>query len=316
MEFRNDPLYKLATGKSIVNNKLEEDSIGKQVDNIFNKRMDPKNKDYTKFRKKMNGKSPEEIKKAIEFDLRKQMAVANGASEEEASEIAKKETERQIRKRGMASELNNAQAANKDAKQRQKDQVKKLDQQKQDQEEQEREILSQTSEGEDTNTEEQLNQFRDEANKANEKAEQEIADTQAEIDRNNDTIERKKNALNSDLNASENQKAEKTEPAETSNEPNPDDELEVEVENNKPTDTPSNDAATQPEAKKGSVQSVLQKITNLQDYNGFQNIVRELINEMKSSIADYSIKNQPTQPEQPAQETQEAPAQETPEQKE
>ena len=151
------------------------------------------------------------------------------------------------------------------------------------------------------------------------KAEKEIADTQAEIDQNNDTIERKKNALNSEINASENQKkentnSEETKPEETSKEPNPTDEVEGELENNNPTDAPSNDTPTQPEAKKGSIQSVLQKITNLQEYNDFQGIVRELINEMKSSIVDYKVKNQSTQSNQSTQTnppTQEAPAQET-----
>jgi hypothetical protein len=91
------------------------------------------------------------------------------------------------------------------------------------------------------------------------------------------------------------------------------DELEIELENNKPTDEPSNDAPTQPEVKKGSIQSVLQKITNLQNYNDFQGIVKELINEMKSSIVDYKVKNQSTQVNQSTQTNQSVPETQTPE---
>ena len=300
MEFRNDPLYKLAKGEKII-----EDGTEKQI----NKRW----KQWLKDHPNASDADKEQAKGEFEYQLR--LAKNNG-------DVQK--TEKEVELRHKASDLGQDRAQAKKNVANDEEKHKKATDNVADKvknrKEAEKEYNKSVEDEEADEFQEYKQGVKDHAEKEESEAKEQAALAKQGLQASQDQLHSTDQALK-DVQAElhspdEEAKPEEAKPEETSNGPNPTDEIELdakELDNDKPTDNkPAEDPKPQSNAPAGSIESVIQQISNLKNYEGFEKIVNKLMDEMKVCVSKYELgseeptqdntQNPPTDNAQPTQE--------------
>ena len=299
MEFRNDPLYKLAKGEKII-----EDGTEKQI----NKRW----KQWLKDHPNASDADKEQAKGEFEYQLR--LAKNNG-------DVQK--TEKEVELRHKASDLGQDRAQAKrnvaNDEEKHKKATDNVADKVKNRKEAEKEYNKSVEDEEADEFQEYKQDVKDHAEKEESEAKEQAALAKQGLQASQDQLHSTDQALK-DVQAELHSPDEETKPEETSNGPNPTDEIELdakELDNDKPTDDkPAEDPKPQSNAQAGSIESVIQQIANLKSYEGFEKIVNKLMDEMKVCVSKYELgseendqtntqnnsQNQPTDNTQPTQE--------------
>ena len=295
MEFRNDPLYKLAKGEKII-----EDGTEKQI----NKRW----KQWLKDHPNASDADKEQAKGEFEYQLR--LAKNNGDVQKTEKELELRHKASDLgQERGQAKKnVANDEEKHKKATDNVADKVK-------NKKEAEKEYNKSVEDEEADEFQEYKQDVKDHAEKAEAEAKEQAALAKQGLQASQDQLHSTDQALK-DVQAELHSQDEETETksdeeaetkAEEKKDPAPTDVVELDAndfENDKPTDDkPAEDAKPQSNAQSGSVESVIQQIANLKDYAGFEKIVGKLMDEMKTCISKYELGSEETVQNNPQNQT-------------
>lgn len=291
MEFRNDPLYKLAKGEKII-----EDGTEKQI----NKRW----KQWLKDHPNASDADKEQAKGEFEYQLR--LAKNNGDVQKTEKELELRHKASDLgQERGQAKKnVANDEEKHKKATDNVADKVK-------NRKEAEKEYNKSVEDEEADEFQEYKQDVKDHAEKAEAEAKEQAALAKQGLQASQDQLHSTDQALK-DVQAELHSPDEEIE-AEIEKEDKPQEGNNPQAGNDKPADDkPAGDTKPQNNAQSGSVESVIQQIANLKDYAGFEKIVGKLMDEMKVCISKYELgseepaqtnpQNSPADNTQPAQE--------------
>jgi len=297
MEFRNDPLYKLAKGEKII-----EDGTEKQI----NKRW----KQWLKDHPNASDADKQQAKGEFEYQLR--LAKNNG-------DVQK--TEKEVELRHKASDLGQDRAQAKKNVANDEEKHKKATDNVADKVKNRKGMEDEYNQSVENNDDEDTQEFKkakaEQANKEESEAKEQAALAKQGLQASQDQLHSTDQALK-DVQAELHSPDEEVE-AEIEKEETPQENDKPQVGDNKPTDSkpegdnkPAEDPKPQSNAQAGSVESIIQQISNLKDYAGFERIVGKLMDEMKACVSKYELgseentqtnpQNQPTDNPQPTQE--------------